>query len=81
MKYTIEAYDLLVDELKQKLAKSYGEINGNSHQATIISGLLTKQLVRYAGKKAAMEVAREIDKQFNVGFEEWVDEDFEDKKT
>jgi len=78
MKHMTEAYDLLVDELKQTIDRNHREMNAQSHEATMIRVLLTKQLVKHAGKKIVLEVAYEIDKQFDVGFAEWVDEDFPD---
>ena len=81
MRHVTEAYDLLVDELKQKIDKAYGEMNAQSDEATMIRVLLVKQLVTYAGKNAAMEVAHLIDRQYNVGFAEWVNEDFADPKN
>jgi hypothetical protein len=53
--------------------------NGQSHESSRINHLLTSQLVKYAGKKAAMEVALVIDKELDVGFAEWVDEEYEEK--
>lgn len=81
MRHVTEAYDLLVDELKRKIDKAYGEMNAQSDEATMIRVLLVKQIVRYAGKNVAMEVANEIDRQYDVGFAEWVDEDFADPKN
>lgn len=81
MRHITEAYDLLVDELKQKIDMLISQMNAQSHEATIISGLLTRELVRHAGKDVAMKVAREIDKQFDAGFAEWVDVDFVDQKN
>jgi len=80
MRHITEAYDLLVDELKQKIDKAYAEMNAQSDEATMIRVLLVKQLVTYAGKPAAMEVAHLIDRQYDAGFAEWIDEDFDDPK-
>ena len=49
------------------------------HESSRINRLLTNQLVKYAGKKVAMEVALVIDEEFDVGFAEWVDEEYEEK--
>ena len=79
MEHIIEAYDLLVDKLKAKINDDCNKSNGHMHENSRINHLLTSQLVKYAGKKAAMEIALVIDKEFDVGFAEWVDEEYEEK--
>jgi hypothetical protein len=79
MKHIVEAYDLLVDNLKAKIDSDCNKSNGHMHESSRINHLLTSQLVKYAGKKVAMEVALVIDEEFDVGFAEWVDEEYEEK--
>lgn len=76
MKHSIEAYEALIDQLKERLEKADADYEKRAHRDLTTSELLTRKLVKLAGKEAAMEVAREIDKQFKIGYEEWVDEEF-----
>ena len=76
MKYSIEAYEALIDQLKEKLEKADADYEKIADRCLTTNEWLTRQLVKMSGKEAAMEVAREIDKRFKVGWEEWVDEEF-----
>ena len=80
MRHVTEAYDLLVDKLKEELKKSNSENDDQAHKDCAVWALLTKQLVKHSGKEVALEVGRLIDKEFKCGFEEWVDMEFKGEK-
>ena len=75
MKHTLEAYEALIDQLKEKLEKADADYEKIADRCLVTSEWLTRELVKTGGKEAAMKVAREIDKRFKVGYEEWVDEE------
>ena len=80
MKHIIQAYDLLIDELNKEIKGLYATQDTESDKHLEINNILTKALVKHAGRNAAMQAAKEIDKQFNIGFAEWVDCEYEGAK-
>jgi hypothetical protein len=80
MEHIIEAYDLLVDQLKKELKQKNIDEDNEMNKTTTIIGILTKQLVNCSGKDAAMEVALLIDAEYKKeGFAEWVNSSFTNK--
>ena len=73
MKHTVEAYDALVDKLKAEICELNESIDERAGENSDVNSILTDYLVKHAGVEIALEAAREIDKKFNIGFEECVD--------
>lgn len=64
MKYTVEAYDVLVFKLKQEIKELQQDNDDRSGvSATIILGLLDF-IVKHCGKYDVYEIASKFDKQF-----------------
>lgn len=73
MKHTVEAYDALVDKLKVEIGELHEAGDRRSDQNVEVNDILLTYLVKHGGVDAALAAAREIDKQFDIGFVFMVD--------
>jgi len=76
MKHMTEAYEALVEQLKDSLRKEYEDAEKRRERDRAMQDILTIHIIKHGGKEAAMEAGREIDTRFKCGFEHWVDDTF-----
>lgn len=89
MTYMQEAYDTLIDKLKEKVKEAHAQNNADSHSNTLREKILMDFIYKHGGKSHALAAAALIDAheaqekgdlKYNYGYVECVDIDYPDQE-